>query len=185
MADVNPEWVEAGARAYLRTLYVDDGAPIRDWDRTIAAAVIAAVEPLIRADEWERREEFWEARWREAVEQREQAWADLARAEAVAARLVEVICEQEADLRILQEWHVQHGMVCEVAKRPGGHIWRNAPGRKQCWCSHRQDHDESPLILWQQKENSLRSQIAADILRAGRDNIPEYRHAARIARGES
>lgn len=47
----------------------------------------------VRADERERREEFWEARWREAAEQREQAWVDLAHAEAVAARLVRLRAE--------------------------------------------------------------------------------------------
>jgi hypothetical protein len=43
---VNPEWVKAGVQALK-----DTWAEAADTDEDFAAAVIAAVEPLIRADE--------------------------------------------------------------------------------------------------------------------------------------
>lgn len=51
-----PEWVEAGARAYAHHLGSELDPSSGAWDKGVAAAVIAAVEPLIRADEIKRME---------------------------------------------------------------------------------------------------------------------------------
>lgn len=132
---MNPEWVEAVEKAMDSSL-----SPEFQWwesSEERITFILGVAEPLIRADERERREEFWEARWREAAEQREQAWADLAYAEAVAARLVEVICEQES----LIIWNIRWREQAEAEK---GHLRDQIDGVAELL--HRQRVQHAALI---------------------------------------
>lgn len=97
------------------------------------AAVINAVEPLIRADEQDRLSgstvgEWMERIWVQATE------AATAHAEAVAARLVEVICEQDRERRgrARRLGAAMTAMCCMCAGTcahigPHSYCWAHAP----------------------------------------------------------
>ena len=77
MDAVNPEWVEAGARAIptsaTRPVWLNE-----DGRKSMAEATIAAVEPLIRADEREQWDAYFVARWNaKEADLRAQIAADL------------------------------------------------------------------------------------------------------------
>jgi hypothetical protein len=68
----------------------------------------------------------------------------LSTARAVVIAVVDAV---EPILRadLLREFHVD------------AHVWRNAPGRKECLCPHGVDHDESPVDLWEEFKRIIRA----------------------------
>jgi hypothetical protein len=86
-----------------------------------------------------------------------------------------------AEVEKLREWQVQHGMTKGMAMS-AGHVWRNAPGNKSCWCDAGDDHDESPLDMKLTVTEKLRDQMLAVAQEAKR--LHQERDRARAERDE-
>lgn len=111
MTDPRPEWVKAGARAAEVAYAEVDGDDI--WT-ILSAAVIDAVEDKIRADERER----WGLGWIATANMVSAMTAAEKHAEAVAARLVEVICEDVALDRAVIESALRAQIAADIEALP-------------------------------------------------------------------
>lgn len=109
--------------------------------RAFGAAIVDEVEPLLRADERERNREA------EGVE----AYLITEHAEAVAARLVEVICEQES----LIVWNIRWREQAEAAEA----YYQDSYDQ---WIAADTARLNDLWVIRRERDN-LRAQIAADI----------------------
>lgn len=80
------------------------------------------------------------------------AWADLPRPITVILNDPTEVEALRAEVEKLRDWHVQHGMSPAMLSDP--HKWDG----RDCWCPAGVDHDESPVVVSQDKWRRLEAE---------------------------